>query len=162
MKKNLLIFPALFLSLLSYADNEDYSYQDVSGQDFSNLSLKSSTWQYATAIGTNFSGSNFSYGSFANANLTNADFSNAVFIGYISDFTDFTDAIITGAKFDSINFAPLKSFDEKLNCVKSVPEKFIPLMEPAFSNMYINKSVVPLKSAFVKSCPEKFQFVSFL
>ena len=42
MEKKIIVLMALSISLLSYADNENYYNQDISGFDFSNISLKRS------------------------------------------------------------------------------------------------------------------------
>lgn len=75
-------------SPLLRADNENFTYGELSGRDFSNQSLKNSTWTHA----------DLSNVSFAGANLDGANFEDASLNG-----TDFTDAIITnmywGASF---------------------------------------------------------------
>ena len=90
----------LSISLPLYADNEDYSNQDVSGMDFSGKSMEFSKWQNTRAVGTNFTSSNL-----RGANFTSADLSNADFTGCTAAFAYFNDAIITNANFSNFDNA---------------------------------------------------------
>ena len=78
------IVSILFSQALLFADNENYNDRNVSGRDFSNLSLKNSTWRDANAVRANFTNSNLTSADFFSADLTSANF---------------TDAVITGASF---------------------------------------------------------------
>ena len=105
MKKNLAII-LLSAASLAFADNENYSGQDVSGRSFVGESHKNSVWDGVTAIGTVFSRytyegdttytSDYSNSSWKNANLTNASFEGAI----LKDI-DMSGAIIKGASFDN-------------------------------------------------------------
>ena len=81
MKKLILILSVLSLGLASFADNENYYDKNVSGQDFSNRSLKNSNWTFANATGTNFQNSNLTNANFNYSTLTNADFTDATIMG---------------------------------------------------------------------------------
>lgn len=97
---------AVFLSILAFADNENYSGQDVSGKSFVGESHKNSVWDGVTAIGTVFSRytyegdttytSDYSNSSWKNANLTNASFEGAII-----NNVDISGAIIKGASFEN-------------------------------------------------------------
>ena len=82
-------------SPLLHADNENFTYGELGGRDFSNQSLKNSTWTHA----------DLSNVSFAGANLDGANFEDASLNG-----TDFTDAIITnmhwGPASPGISYTP--------------------------------------------------------
>lgn len=78
---------ALFAPICAFADNENYTEQDVSSMDFSQRSMKNSSWMFATAENTNFTGTDLTSANFAfasslyNANFTNATIRNASFHG---------------------------------------------------------------------------------
>ena len=88
------------------ADNENFTYGELSGRDFSNQSLKNSTWTHADLSNASFAGA------FAGANLDGANFEDASLNG-----TDFTDAIITnmywGASFTRNQLYSTASYKNK-------------------------------------------------
>lgn len=90
------------LGSLLHADNENFTYGELGGRDFSNQSLKNSTWTHA----------DLSNVSFAGANLDGANFEDASLNG-----TDFTDAIITnmywGASFTRNQLYSTASYKNK-------------------------------------------------
>ena len=98
-----LLIISLFTSL-SFADNENYDRQDVSGQTFSNKSLNNSSWIGATAIGTDYSSSKLTSANFTNANLTEARFFDATLTS-----ADFTNAIVKGTCFSGLTKEQLYS-----------------------------------------------------
>lgn len=89
-------------SPLLRADNENFTYGELSGHDFANQSLKNSTWTHADLSNVSFKG----------ANLDGANFEDASLNG-----TDFTDAIITnmywGASFTRNQLYSTASYKNK-------------------------------------------------
>ena len=112
--KNYLIFCAYIYSGFSaLADYENYSGENISGQDFSGYSHNNSIWVDAIAVGTIFStqgretsyenasfkSANLSNASFIRADLTGANLDGADFTGARLDYAILTDSIITNANF---------------------------------------------------------------
>lgn len=132
MKKYITIL-SMFAAGFAFADDENYSGQDVSKEDFSNKSLKNSVWNGVIAVGTNYYYSDLTMANFTDANLTNAylqfvNFTNANFTNAILTGADFEDAILIGANFtDSIINGAVIWFsdfsEDQLKTTKSYKEK---------------------------------------
>ena len=105
MAKKYLIFSLIFAGTMAFADNENYSGQDVSGRSFVGESHKNSVWDGVTAIGTEFSrctydGDRTYTSDYSNSSWKNADLTNASFKGAIINNADVSGAIIKGASFE--------------------------------------------------------------
>ena len=109
----------LSISLPLYADNEDYSNQDVSGMDFSRKSMQNSNWQNANATNTDFQYTKLQNADFSNANLTGCTFKGQsnLTLGYLSG-ANFSNAIINNCNFNYSDF----NFDQ-LSSTKSYKNK---------------------------------------
>ncbi len=105
MKKILFVL-CIFMPSYIFADNEDYSGQDVSGMNFSLESRRNSKWgNLIGARGTIFSagtefgsGTDYTNASFGSANLAGAIFSGANLAG-----SNFENSSINGANFSNAN-----------------------------------------------------------
>jgi uncharacterized protein YjbI with pentapeptide repeats len=80
----------------------NYSYADLSRQDFSHKQLDGGVFAAAEMRETNFEGSDLSYSIFTqgvllNANLSGADLTGSLLDRVTLDFADLTDAILTDA-----------------------------------------------------------------
>ena len=107
MKKHITIL-SIITAVVAFADNENYSGQDVSGRSFVGESHKNSVWDGVTARGTEFSRYTREYDTtynsdYTNASFRNADLTNASFAGATINDIDATDAIIKGASFHYAN-----------------------------------------------------------
>ena len=113
MKKYIIICIYTLSTLVAFADYENYSSENVSGQNFSEGSHNNSTWDKAIAVETIFStaesatsyenssfkSADLSYAEFIAANLTGANLDGADFTGARLDYTILKDSIITNANF---------------------------------------------------------------
>lgn len=117
--KNYLIFCAYIYSGFSaLADYENYSGENISGQDFSGYSHNNSIWVDAIAVGTIFStqGRETSY---ENASFKSANLSNASFIRTDLTNTNFDGANLTGVDFRGANFSDVKGNPTYKNTIMS-------------------------------------------
>ena len=69
---------AALASQLLYADNENFAYGELGGRDFSNQSLKNSTWTHADLSNASFKGANHDGANFEDASLNGTDFTDAI------------------------------------------------------------------------------------
>ena len=80
------------------ADNENYDGQDLSGGNFRDASLISSSWIEANLTGAQLANTNLTEANFTRANLTSANLESATLTN-----VDFTDAVIARTRFYSSN-----------------------------------------------------------
>ena len=106
MAKKYLIFSLILAGTMVFADNENYSGQNVSGRSFVGESHKNSVWDGVTAIGTEFSrytyeGDTTYISDYSNSSWKNADLTNASFEGAILKDVNIAGTIIKGASFEN-------------------------------------------------------------
>lgn len=113
MKTKLHCLTTLYLlaTLPLFADNEDYSNQDVSGMDFRGKSMVNSNWTNANASNVNFMYTKLQGADFTNANLSGANFlyqSNLTYDRLLG--ANFSNAVINNCNFrySGFNFDHLK------------------------------------------------------
>lgn len=96
MKRRMAFFVMVLSSAAAFADNENYDGQDVSGQNFDEMSLVDSSWKGSAAGNASFGKANLTNAKFNNADLTKAFFSGTTLAGANFEGATVNKAVLNG------------------------------------------------------------------